>query len=243
MVETLIDGLKLGGSTAAHGEYLEALHRGTKEPFTAELFARSVREGGTVIDGGAYLGFYALLAARRVGSQGTVFAFEPNPRTFDALRRNVRENGFEDRVIPLPVGIDSESRRRRFYLADHDGSKSSLYLPERWREATDAQCVDIDSALGSRPLDLVKLDVEGGEVEALRGMRRSLAASRDPRLIVECNPDALSRARSTPLALLVELVGAGLEFAAIDDEVWVLRQLDDALAAADGHVNLFCRRA
>jgi FkbM family methyltransferase len=242
MLEMLIEGLVLEGSTSAHGEYLQALHRGTKEPFTAELFARSVEPGDTVIDGGAYLGFYSLLAAQRVGPQGAVFAFEPNPRTFEPLRRNVSENGFEDRVIALPIGIDSAAGRRWFYLADHDASKSSLFVPERWQEATEAECIDVDGVLGSRSIDLVKLDIEGGEVDALRGMRGSLAASPDPCVIVECNPAALERAGRTTDDLLGELTGAGLEFAAIDDEMWELRDVEEALAATDGHVNLYCRR-
>lgn len=243
MAEMLIDGIALAGSTPAHEQYLAALRRGTKEPFTAELFARSVGEGHTVIDGGAYLGFYTLLAARRVGPEGAVLAFEPNPRTFQVLVRNVRENGFEDRVIALPVGIDSGTSQRRFYLTGDDASKSSLFVPKRWLQATEIDCTNLDAALGSRPIDLVKLDIEGGEVEALRGMRRSLASSPDPSVIVECNPGALSRAGTTPHELLDELRAAGLESAAIDEEMWELRDPEDWLATANGHVNLYCRRA
>ena len=242
MTEVLIDGLTLKGSTEVHDQYLGALCRGHKEPFTAELFARSVREGATVIDGGAYIGFYALLAARRVGEDGIVVAFEPNPETFDVLCHNVRENGFQDRVIALPVGLGADTGRRAFYIGDGDGSKSSLFTPEQWRDATDTECTSLDDALGARPVDLVKLDLEGGEVDALRGMRRTLTSSPDPCLIVECNPAALTRADTSPRTLFRELGRAGLEFAAIDDEEWELRPTDEALAASGGHVNLYCRQ-
>ncbi len=239
----MIGGITLRGATQAHDGYLIALQRGEKEPFTAELFARSVHEGATVIDGGSYLGFYALLAARRVGAQGTVFAFEPNPQMFEALRRNVHENGFDDRVIPLPAGLGDVQGRRAFYICAGDASKSSLFEPERLREATVAECMSLDEGLGAQPVDLVKLDIEGGEVDALRGMRETLASSPDPTLIVECNPRALARAGRSTRTLLRELDAAGLEVEAIDDERWGLRPVDTALAEADGHLNLYCRRA
>jgi tRNA A58 N-methylase Trm61 len=103
MEQALIDGLRLTAARRADAEYLTELRRGDVEPFTAELFARSVSEGATVVDADAYLGFHALLAARRVGPDGIVFAFEADPEGFDALRRNVRDNGLEDRVVPLPL--------------------------------------------------------------------------------------------------------------------------------------------
>ena len=239
----MIGGITLKGTTQAHDAYLIALQRGEKEPFTAELFARSVRESATVIDGGSYLGFYALLAARRVGPEGTVFAFEPNPEMFEALRRNVHENGFDDRVITLPAGLGDVRGQRTFYICGGDASKSSLFEPERLREATVAECMSLDEGLGARPVDVVKLDIEGGEVDALRGMRKTLASSPDPTLIVECNPTVLARAGKSARTLLRELDAAGLAVEAIDDERWELRPVDEALAEADGHVNLYCRRA
>ena len=105
MEHALIDGLRLTAARRADEQYLAELCRGDRDPFTAELFARSVSGGATVVDGGAYLGFHTLLAARRVGEDGIVFAFEPDPDRFDAMRANVRDNGLEDRVAPLPLSL------------------------------------------------------------------------------------------------------------------------------------------
>ncbi|HSJ17153.1 MAG TPA: hypothetical protein VK920_03580 [Solirubrobacterales bacterium] len=102
MEQALIDGLRLTATGRADEAYLAELRRGDVEPFTAELFARSVSEGATVVDAGACLGFHTLLAARRVGPDGIVFALETDPEGFEAMRRNVRDNGLEDRVVPLP---------------------------------------------------------------------------------------------------------------------------------------------
>jgi hypothetical protein len=206
----LIEGLRFSGATRAHERYLDAHCNGRTEPFAAELFARSAHRGATVIDGGAYLGFYALLAARRIGSDGRVFAFEPNPETFEMLRGNVSENGLEDQVVPLA-----------------------------------GECSDLDATLGAGPVDLVRLDLGGGEVEALRGMRRTLASSPDPCLIVDCGPSALARAGTSPRTLLRELDAAELEVYAIDEQHWELHPMDEVLVAGGGHLNhlnLYCRR-
>jgi len=204
----LIEGLTFSGATRVQEQHLDALCNGRKEPFAAELFMRSARHGAAVIDGGAYLGFYTVLAARRVGAEGTVFAFESDPQSFEMLRRNIGENGFGDRVIAL---------RDR--------------------------CASLDDALGARPVDLVRLELEGGEVEALRGMRRTLASSPDPCLIVEFSPSALGRNGTSPRTLLRELEAAGLEIYAIDDEGWELRPIDEVPVAGASKMNLYCRRA
>lgn len=109
MEQALIDGLRLTAERRADEEYLAELRRGDREPFAAELFARSVTAGATVIDCRVYLGFHSLLAARRVGPDGIVFAFEPDPGSFDAVRRNVRDNGLEDRVAALPLSLADSS--------------------------------------------------------------------------------------------------------------------------------------
>src|SRR5207247_3936792 len=106
------------GSRPEDGAYLIDLAAGHKEPLTARLFAWLVGSGDTVVDGGAYLGFYMLLAARRVGRFGEVLAFEPNPQTFVLLERNVRKNGYERRVIARRGCIADRPGRRRFHLSD-----------------------------------------------------------------------------------------------------------------------------
>jgi hypothetical protein len=209
MEQAVIDGLRLTAARRADEQYLAELRRGDREPFTAELFARSVCLGGTVVDCGAYLGFHTLLAARRVGEDGTVFAFEPDPEAFDALRRNVRDNGLDDRVAAVPVSAAHER---------------------------------VDDALGGRAVDLVRLDVGGGAVAALRGMRATLGASANPCAIVACDPAALARAGTSARTLLRELDAAGLEPAVIDERDWRLHPRDALEPPPRRPVNLYCRR-
>jgi FkbM family methyltransferase len=213
----LIGSLSVSGDPQVHGEYLRRLRAGPEDPFMLELFEDSIPRGGAVVDGGAYTGLHTLVAARCVGPRGKVLSFEPNPVTYRALRRNVRENGFEDRVISLPLGVSAWSGRRTFYIGADDQGKSGLFVPERWRQATRTRTLSLDSSVAGRSIDVIKLDVDGGEVDALRGMKRTLELSPRVRLFVECNPDSLENAGSTAGALLEELGELGFEVQVIDE--------------------------
>jgi FkbM family methyltransferase len=238
----VVQGLSMCGR-ARHRGYLWDLRAGCKEPLMARLFERSVRPGATVIDAGSYVGFYALVAARRAGPEGRVFAFEPNPEAYAALCENLSRNGLEEIVDAVPFGLGERTRRRRFYEAAGDGSESSLFPPRRSRRSIESACLSLDHALGERPIDVLKLDIEGGEVEALRGMRRTLAASPDVSVFVECNPRALRRAGSSARALLDELRRTGLDPRVIDERAGAVLVPGRGLTSMQGHVNLLCRRS
>lgn len=236
----LIGGLSLGGDPEVHGDYLTKLAGGPEDPYMAELFERSIPRGGAVVDGGAYVGHHTLVAARRVGPRGKVLSFEPNPVTYRALRRNVRENGYEDRVIALPLGVGAWSGRRTFYVGADDAGKSGLFVPQRWREATQTRTLSLDSSVAGRSIDVIKLDVDGGEVDALRGMKRTLELSPRVRLFVECNPDSLANAGTTVGALLDELGDLGFEVEVVDEERRLLRPAGEALSGISERVYLLC---
>jgi FkbM family methyltransferase len=234
----LIGGLPLGGDPAVHGEYLRALDDGLEDPFMAELFEDSIPRGGAVVDGGAYLGYHTLVAARRAGPRGKVLSFEPNPVTYRALRRNVRENGYEDRVIALPLGVAAWSGRRTFYVGD--SGKSGLFVPDRWREATRTRTMSLDSSVAGRSIDVIKLNVDGGEVDALRGMRRTLELSPRVRLFVECNPSSLANAGTSAATLLDELFDLGFEVQVVDEERRTLEPAESWLSQVARRVYLRC---
>ncbi len=73
----------------------ELLFKGAHEPGTTALFKKLVKEGMTVVDIGAHIGYFSLLAASLVREKGSVFAFEPEPRNYALLVRNIELNGFK----------------------------------------------------------------------------------------------------------------------------------------------------
>jgi FkbM family methyltransferase len=156
-----------------HGDYLRTLDEGGEDPFMAELFEDSIPRGGAVVDGGSYLGYHTLVAARRVGPRGKVLSFEPNPVTYRALRRNVRENGYEDRVVALPLGVAAWSGRRTFYVGA-DAGRRTLELSPRVRlfvECNPSSLENADTTAGAVLDELLDL---GFEVQVIDEGRRAL---------------------------------------------------------------------
>lgn len=217
-VEMSVGGFSLAGDRDAHRNYLRALAALEEPRIATRLFADSIPRGGAVVHGGAFLGYHALVAARRVGPHGHVMAFEPNPVNYRALRANVRRNGFAKRVTALPLGIAG------------------------W-DSVEARTLSLDSTIGGRSLDVIKLTSAGREVDSLRGMRRTLELSPTARLFVECNPRALSSAGSGVAELLAELRDLGLRTRVIDEFQKALTPVGDWLADSSGPVQLFCEPA
>lgn len=158
------------------------------------------------------------------------------------LERNVAHNELESVVEPLALALAAAPGRQRLYHAGEDQSRSSLHPPRRYGAVTETPCIGLDGLIADRSPDVVKLDLEGGEVEALRGMGQTLARARRLRLFVECNPRALSIAGSEPAELLGLLTAAGFEVRVIDEEARRLRPPETALCDLRAHVNLYCER-
>jgi FkbM family methyltransferase len=165
---------------------------------------------------------------------------EPNPETLPLLRRNIADTGFVDRVEVIEKALTDAPGRLTFYSAP-GGDTSSLHPQGHSARAVDVETAALD-ALVDEParVSAIKIDVEGGEVAALEGMRATIAgAGSDLRLFVECNPEALALAGTDPDRLWATLEGLGLEPRVIDESRRTLAGREQ-LAAIDGYANLVC---
>ncbi|MGG5812001.1 FkbM family methyltransferase [Falsiroseomonas sp. CW058] len=194
---------------------------GAWEPDELCAFERMLRPGDTVLDLGAHLGVFALTAAAAVGPAGQVHAFEPNPRHAGLLRRSVAVNGFADRVTLHLASV-----------GDAAGAATLLFEPE-WsgggfldaaipgagpradgRHAITTRMVAVDDLLPdpATRLGVAKLDIEGMEGRALRGMRRLLERSPDARLLLEWAPAMLAGQGTPAPEVAAHLAALGFRF-------------------------------
>ena len=205
------------------------------------VFKQAVRPGDVVLDIGGYLGYFTLLAARGSAPDGRVIVVEANPQSQELLQRNIERNGFSDRVHMHRTAVAAESGTATFYWDASDGSTSGLSEPENLGGTYQVPVARIDSLLeGEPPLDVVKIDIEGGEVGALRGMSETLSHAKPGlRLFVELNPGALANAGTSGDELLALLRGYGFTINVIDEASRSLRRLgaDEGLTT---HANLYC---
>ena len=187
------------------------------ERFITHEFKNSIRPGTLVLDIGAHVGIYTLLAANRVGSAGKVIAVEPNPENLRLLDDNVRYNKF-DRIVQVIPNAASNRRETMRLFRGTRSMESSLHSLDEIESVISVECVRLDEAVGPERVAVIKLDVEGHEIEALEGMEASIRRSDGLVLFIECNPGALSRAGHCVTDLLQRLLshGCSVEWAEVN---------------------------
>lgn len=237
------DGIEIECANMGHVAYMRDIVDAGHDTYFRELLVEALPSGGTMIDGGAHLGFMSIVAARAVGPSGRVHAFEPNPNTMPILRRNLERNGVDDRVVIHEQGLSDAPGAASFYLTT-GGNTSSLHAAFE-ADAVETQ-VDLtagDDVIGpDETIHAIKIDVEGHEVAALRGLRATIERSREQVvLFVECNPETLAAAGHAPEDLIREITGLGLSCGWIDEATRSIRPVDPRMLT-EGYVNLLCRR-
>jgi FkbM family methyltransferase len=165
-------GMRWVVGSSTHGAWL-----GTLERRSLHSFVGRIRAGQTVWDVGAHVGLYTLPSARACGPGGRVFAFEPMPRNVRHLRRHVSLNELRNVVI-VEAAVGREAGRLR--MTDGGSSSECHVDPDGGLEVT-AIALDQWRAASDAPVpSLVKIDVEGAEVDVLEGARETLARHRPP---------------------------------------------------------------
>jgi FkbM family methyltransferase len=170
--------------------------RGEAEQAVQAALAQRLRPGMIFYDLGANLGLFTLLAARLVTATGKVFSFEPDPANAATLRRNIQRNGFAN-VSVVESGIWSSSGDLCFVASDPaspDHGVGKFIERGAERSGTLLPCVSLDDFVRTAPPpDAIKCDVEGAEVEALRGAAKLLQSPQRPWIIMETHSPALDQ--------------------------------------------------
>jgi FkbM family methyltransferase len=232
-----VDGVKLGGTNLAHLHYVRELREHRREQTFVRLLAEAIQPGAVVVEGGAHLGFVTVHEARAAGPDGRVFVFEPDVDVLDVLRGNLRVNEVDDRVEVVAKALGDSTRRARFFVR---ADESSLYEPTGDSDPIEIEVVRADAVIDG-PVDVVKLDVEGAELAALRGMEGFITGPRPPHaLFLECNPVLLERAGSSAEELIVWLQSRHYDVEWIDEAN--SRTVPISEPWTEPYVNLCCRR-
>jgi len=193
------------------------LKEGRFEPETVKLFVGALRPGMVVLDVGAYLGYYTFLAARQVGEKGKVYAFEPDPSSYRFLEHNIHLNGYSN-IVAVSKAASSRGRIRNLYLNTSDPTMTSLLPRKGWEKTVLVECTSLDEFLGDQKVNVIKLDVEGAELSALRGVAKIIAKSTCVRVFVELNPISLSEGGFSSEVLLEEVEKLGFHSVVRVDE-------------------------
>ena len=185
----------------------------TYEPQTSRLFESQIKPGMVVVDIGAHVGYFTLLAAKCVGSSGTVYALEPEPNNFALLTSNVERNGYYN-VLPVQQAVSNFRGPTNLSVSNLDNGSHSIYInsdrPSSGNIIVQATTLDIFlEELGWPTIDFVKVDVEGGEMAVLEGMNQFFDRSPSAKLVLEFCPFLLQSAGVKPNDLLDKAMSLG----------------------------------
>jgi FkbM family methyltransferase len=218
---------------------------GGYEQETRQRIEATLRPGDTFVDVGANIGFFTLLASRRVGPEGRVIAFEAMPGTSEILRRNVDANRLSNVEVVNKAVLD-RCGTVAFDVDDYSSGGSGLSSTERsHRRQLEVDACSLDAFFEPRgwpPLRLIKIDVEGAEAAAIAGLHGCRARHPGLELIVEVNERLHSIAH---LHSALQAVGLTRVYALELGRPVDLTTDADAIRAhwRHGAVNLWCAQA
>ena len=221
---------------------------GRYERDTVALFKKIIKPGMVIVDIGAHIGYYTRIFARLAGSTGAIYAFEADPENFALLDKNTAHLR---QVKLFSLAVSNRVGSIDFYHSeDKTGCHSTIPADFRQKRIT-VSATDLDSILtreGVRKVDVIKMDIEGGEAVALQGMRCLLAANPKIALITEFNPECLLQAKLQPVDFLREISALGLKIFNITTGGLVAIIVHDTSTTKDflfgSHfVNIYCTKA
>jgi FkbM family methyltransferase len=166
------------------------------EPDTNDFIREHCKSGQTVLDIGAHLGLFTVLMARRVGPTGRVYSFEPTALTRKLLQRVVNLNGCSTMVEVRPEAVGSITGTAVFHeTADTESNANSLVQTQRSHHTTTVPTTTLDDFTKMRGLTVscLKIDVEGAELDLLRGAGEFFARYR-PATFLSLHPAAIKQA-------------------------------------------------
>ena len=170
------------------------LLEGVWEPKTTRYVCDALSPGAVFLDIGANAGYFSLLASRCVGESGRVLAVEPNPAMVKQLRQNKERNCLTNIAITEAACSDSVEVLDLYIGNPYNTGNSSLSRDNlAWTKSVKVTCTTVDLLVekyGLHRVDLVKIDVEGAELQVLRGMSTTLKHLR-PKIITELSASLL----------------------------------------------------
>lgn len=201
-----------------------------------QLVATFLKPGMKMVDVGANIGLYSILGNSRVGDAGQVWAFEPSRESYNRLVRNLQLNNCSC-VQPIQLALGDAPDRLSTIACDAGYGDAYRYLlPETEQgagasggEMVRATTLDACAAeYGIKEIDLIKIDVEGGEYRVLLGARETLSANQNVRVVFESEPDWCERAGCRQQDVFELLRGEGFQLYAWDTArgVWICDELE-----------------
>lgn len=215
--------------------------QGFYEKFPSRVFKRLLNVGDRVIDVGANIGYYSLLASEIVGPSGRIFSFEPVTKIFDKLLLNSSDHS---NITPVQVACGEQGGMTNIYVADDScsaGSRISTPFENQPAITEQIKLIKLDDYIEDQKIDMVKIDVEGYEIHVLKGMADILRDNLHIKVFIEVNKKLLAMSGSSPEEIFDYLKLFGLTAWQIDYKKRRLELISKDRYWGDENLILFAR--
>lgn len=185
--------------------------QGTWEPFETTVFSRLLQPDDIVLDLGANIGWFSVIASKCLGEGGRVFSFEPDPQNARLLRINTALADVGNRVSIFNMAVSDAEGRLPLYKSESNRGDHRLFADAEARDFVEVPVTTLDRFLENtdRLPTLVKSDTQGSESRILRGAQRLFERGWRPIILAEFWPFGLTHSGADPLALWHTLEGMG----------------------------------
>jgi FkbM family methyltransferase len=185
------------------------------EPEHVALIKKVVKKGDIVIDAGAHIGYYTLILAEAVGPTGKVFSFEPNPKNFEVLKKNVAVNGYKHVVLEQKA-VSNKNGKVKFYFSDINSGDGTIYATSEDRKSCEVESVRLDDYFKNKlKPTFFKMDIQGMEPSAFEGMQ-SILSNPYLKFSIEFYPAGLESAGYKPQEFLDKIMKKGFRLYDLD---------------------------
>ena len=255
-----IDGEDISMRNTFKGYASNLIH----EKNTTDLFKKVIKEGNVVVDLGANIGYFTLLAAKLVGPEGRVFAFEPEPKNYSYLIKNIELNNYNN-IQFFQKAVADKNGKTRLYICDYDTGHHTInqyngieaYSRGRLTKehSIEVETITLNDFFKNREetIDVIKMDVEGAEALALAGMDKILGKNKKLKMFIEFFPLLIEKMGSSPdefIRKLLENYGFSIymilgDYDAKKGGIVKANSIDEIMSfhqKKEDHINLFLTR-
>ena len=199
--------------------YIDAniYYLGDYEPWLKKHFKTLITKGANILDVGANIGFHSLYFAELAGAKGHVISVEPIPQNFEALEKNIALNSFSN-ITTVQKALASEERLIEIGIDINNQNPGAFSLFNNGEKKLKIACTTGDmllNKLGIRKIDFIKIDVEGFELEVLKGLSKTIEKDR-PVIVFEFDRNYQLRKDEVPNEIFLMLSSYNYVFEAVD---------------------------
>jgi len=185
IILTEVQGHKMFTDAKASGFVLT----GCWEKNETEIFKKIVKNGMNVIDIGAHIGYYTLIAAKIVGAKGKIYAFEPEQKNYSLLTKNIEINKYKN-IISARKAVSNKTGTTKLFL--QTSALHTIVNPHGDKKSVDVETIALDDFFTeNQKIDFIKMDAEGAEYMIFQGMANILKNNYNLIILTEFYPKLL----------------------------------------------------